>query len=46
MPLAQHAPDNAMTEADEIARFYDRCSDLMRELLAGQARAVLAARRG
>ena len=23
-----------MTEAAEIARFYDRCSDLMRELLA------------
>jgi hypothetical protein len=24
-----------MAEADEIARFYDRCSDLMRELLDG-----------
>ena len=24
---------NAMHEPDEIARFYDRCSDLMRELL-------------
>jgi hypothetical protein len=31
--LAQHAPHNAMTEAGEIARFHDRCSDLMRELL-------------
>ena len=31
--LAQPAPENAMTEPDEIARFYDRCSDLMRELL-------------
>jgi hypothetical protein len=31
--LTQHAPQNAMIEAGEIARFYDRCSDLMRELL-------------
>jgi hypothetical protein len=31
--LAQHAPHNAMDDADEIARFHDRCSDLMRELL-------------
>ena len=31
--MAQHAPQNAMTEAGEIARFQDRCSDLMRELL-------------
>jgi hypothetical protein len=31
--LAQHAPQNAMTDAGEIERFYDRCSDLMRELL-------------
>lgn len=29
----QHAPHNAMAEVDEIARFHDRCSDLMRELL-------------
>src|SRR5687767_3738765 len=29
----QHAPQNAMEEPGEIARFYDRCSDLMRELL-------------
>jgi hypothetical protein len=33
--LAEHVPQNAMTEADEIARFHDRCSDLMRELLDG-----------
>jgi len=31
--LAEHAPQNAMNEAGEIARFHDRCSDLMRELL-------------
>ena len=29
----QHAAHNAMTDADEVARFYDRCSDLMRALL-------------
>ena len=29
----QHAPRNAMTDAGDIARFHDRCSDLMRELL-------------
>src|SRR3954467_14823354 len=29
----QHAPHNAMADAGEVARFYDRCSDLMRELL-------------
>jgi hypothetical protein len=31
--LAEYAPENAMDEPGEIARFYDRCSDLMRELL-------------
>jgi hypothetical protein len=31
--LHEHAPQNAMDDRDEIARFYDRCSDLMRELL-------------
>jgi hypothetical protein len=31
--VSQHAPRNALTEPDEIARFHDRCSDLMRELL-------------
>src|SRR5690349_25112565 len=35
----EHAPDNAMTEDDEIARFDDRCSDLMRELLGALAAA-------
>src|SRR5919199_4776940 len=35
--LVQHAPQNAMTDPDEIARFHDRCSDLMRELLDGLA---------
>jgi hypothetical protein len=32
---SEHAAANAMTDPDEIARFYDRCSDLMRELLDG-----------
>jgi hypothetical protein len=36
---AQHAPHNAMTDPDEIGRFYDRCSDLMRELLDGLSEA-------
>jgi hypothetical protein len=31
--LGEHAPHNAMDDAGEIARFHDRCSDLMRELL-------------
>jgi hypothetical protein len=29
----QHAAHNAMDDADEIAHFHDRCSDLMRALL-------------
>ena len=29
----EHAPQNAMAEPGEIARFHDRCSDLMRALL-------------
>src|SRR3954471_21637644 len=33
----QHAPDGAMRDAGEIARFHDRCSDLMRELLGALA---------
>lgn len=33
----QHAPHNAMCDPDEIARFHDRCSDLMRELLGALA---------
>jgi hypothetical protein len=35
----EHAPHNALTDAEEIARFYDRGSDLMRELLEGLAAA-------
>jgi hypothetical protein len=31
--LAEHAPQNAMDQPGEIARFHDRCSDLMRALL-------------
>ena len=31
--IGEHAPHNAMADPDEIARFHDRCSDLMRELL-------------
>jgi hypothetical protein len=30
---AEHAPHNAMQDPEEIERFHDRCSDLMRELL-------------
>ena len=37
--IAQHAPHNAMEDPGEIARFHDRCSDLMRELLDGLAAA-------
>ena len=36
---AQHAPQNAMRDPFEIALFYDRCSDLMRELLDALATA-------
>ena len=36
---AQHAPQNVMEDPGEIARFHDRCSDLMRELLDELARA-------
>ena len=37
--IAEHAPGNVMDDPDEVARFYDRCSDLMRELLDGLAAA-------
>jgi hypothetical protein len=33
MFLRECVPRNAMDSPDEVARFYDRCSDLMRELL-------------
>jgi len=35
--LTQHAAQNAMDDPDEIERFHDRCSDLMRELLVALA---------
>ena len=35
--LREHAPYNAMADTDQIERFHDRCSDLMRELLDGLA---------
>jgi hypothetical protein len=35
----QHAAENAMVDPGEIARFHDRCSDLMRELLDALAAA-------
>jgi hypothetical protein len=34
---AEHAPHNAMSDPGDIARFHDRCSDLMRELLEALA---------
>ena len=37
--VVEHAPHNAMDDPDEIARFHDRCSDLMRTLLDGLAAA-------
>ena len=37
--MTEHAPENALTDPDEIARFHDRCSDLMRELLDALAEA-------
>jgi hypothetical protein len=35
--VREHAPQNVLSDPDEIARFYDSCSDLMRELLDGLA---------
>jgi hypothetical protein len=35
----EHAPQNAMDDPDEIARFHDRCSALMRGLLDALASA-------
>ena len=37
--MVEHAPQNAMEDPGEIARFHDRCSDLMRELLDALAQA-------
>ena len=33
LPRLEHAPENALSDVDEVARFYDSCSELMRELL-------------
>jgi hypothetical protein len=35
--LVEYLARNAMRDPDEVERFYDRCSDLMRELLDGLA---------
>jgi len=37
---SEHAPQNAMADAGEIARFYDRASELMRALLTQLAEAA------
>ena len=36
--MREHWSQNAMQDPGEIAAFYDRCSDLMRELLEALAR--------
>jgi hypothetical protein len=38
MPVVEHAPQNAMDDAGEIAAFRDRCSPLMGALLDELAR--------
>jgi hypothetical protein len=35
--IGEHTPGNAMTDPEEIERFYDGCSDFMRALLDGLA---------
>jgi hypothetical protein len=35
--VREHAPQNVLSDPDEIVRFYDSCSDLMRQLLDGLA---------
>src|SRR5687768_10974801 len=42
--MGEHAPRNAMADPDEIERFYDRASDLMRALLDELAAAPDTAR--
>jgi hypothetical protein len=37
--VIEHAPENVMSDAGDIARFHDRCSDLMRALLDALAAA-------
>jgi hypothetical protein len=39
LTVAEYAAHNAIEDPDEIARFHDRCSENMRELLAGLAQA-------
>jgi hypothetical protein len=36
-PHREYLPRNAMEDAGQVERFYDSCSDLMRELLDGLA---------
>src|SRR3954471_10788691 len=38
-PVVQHAPGNVMRDPEDVGRFYDECSDLMRELLDALAEA-------
>ena len=40
MTRPEYAAHNAMADSEEIARFYDRCSTLMRQLLDGLAAAA------
>ena len=40
MTRPEHVAHNAMADPEEIARFYDSCSTLMRELLDGLATAA------
>jgi hypothetical protein len=35
--IVEYYPTNSMDDPEEVERFYDRCSDLMRELLDGLA---------
>ena len=44
MDHQEHAPQNAMTDGDDVARFRDRCSDLMGALLDELARTPDVAR--
>jgi hypothetical protein len=37
--VTEHAPHNALSDPDDVARFHDRCSELMRELLEHLAEA-------
>jgi len=37
LTIVEYFAANSMEDAEEVERFYDRCSDLMRELLDGLA---------